>query len=62
MNPNKANPSETRINPEEPETDMLVCPNCNMQKSDWDKSGKGFKKDGETYCCQGCAENKDCTC
>jgi len=30
------------------------CPGCTMVKNEW--PGEGYTHDGETYCCQGCAE------
>jgi hypothetical protein len=31
-----------------------------MPKNDW--PGEGYSHEGETYCCQGCAEGTGCTC
>jgi len=31
-----------------------------MLKNEW--PGEGYTHDGETYCCQGCAEGTGCTC
>jgi len=31
-----------------------------MVKNDW--PGEGYTHDGQTYCCQGCAESTGCTC
>ena len=31
-----------------------------MIKNDW--PGEGYTHDGETYCCQGCAEGTGCMC
>jgi hypothetical protein len=31
-----------------------------MVKNDW--PGEGYTHEGETYCCQGCAEGAGCTC
>jgi hypothetical protein len=31
-----------------------------MTKNDW--PGEGYTHEGETYCCQGCAEGTGCTC
>ena len=49
------------------ETDSLVssiplpaCPGCRMVKNEW--PGEGYTHDGETYCCQGCAEGTGCMC
>ena len=43
------------------ESDSLVnsipvpaCPGCRMVKNEW--PGEGYTHEGETYCCQGCAE------
>ena len=49
------------------ESDSLVnsipspaCPGCGMVKNEW--PGEGYTHDGETYCCQGCAEGTGCMC
>jgi hypothetical protein len=49
------------------ESDSLVnsipvpaCPGCTMVKNEW--PGEGYTHDGETYCCQGCAEGSGCIC
>jgi hypothetical protein len=49
------------------ESDSLVnsipvpaCPGCKMVKNEW--PGEGYTHDGETYCCQGCAEGTGCLC
>ena len=49
------------------ESDLLVssiplpaCPGCRMVKNEW--PGEGYTHDGETYCCQGCAEGTGCMC
>lgn len=40
-----------------------VCPGCGMSKSEWKENrGEGYAKDGENYCCRGCAEGTGCTC
>jgi hypothetical protein len=40
-----------------------TCPGCGMDRSEWKGNmGQGVPKDGETYCCQGCADGVDCTC
>jgi hypothetical protein len=31
-----------------------------MKKNEW--LGEGCTHEGETYCCQGCAEGTGCTC
>lgn len=36
------------------------CPGCGMVKNDW--PGEGYTHEGESYCCQGCAEGTGCTC
>ena len=37
-----------------------ACPGCRMKKNEW--PGEGYTHEGETYCCQGCAEGAGCTC
>jgi hypothetical protein len=37
-----------------------ACPGCRMVKNDW--PGEGYTHEGETYCCQGCAEGTGCVC
>jgi hypothetical protein len=37
-----------------------ACPGCAMTKNEW--PGEGYTHEGETYCCQGCAEGTGCTC
>jgi len=39
---------------------LPACPGCEMIKNEW--PGEGYTHDGETYCCQGCAEGTGCTC
>ena len=39
---------------------LPACPGCGMIKNEW--PGEGYTHDGETYCCQGCAEGTGCTC
>jgi hypothetical protein len=36
------------------------CSECGMPSSEWD--GKGVEKNGEVFCCVGCAEETGCTC
>ena len=43
-----------------PSTPLPACPGCAMIKNEW--PGEGYTHDGETYCCQGCAEGAGCTC
>lgn len=38
----------------------LTCPACGMELTKG-RAG-GFVRDGQTYCCQGCAEGTGCTC
>ena len=39
------------------------CPRCGMTKEEWKgNAGQGVTKDGQTYCCQGCADDTGCTC
>jgi len=42
------------------ETEVPKCPGCDMIKNEW--PGEGYSHEGETYCCQGCAEGTGCTC
>ena len=37
-----------------------ACPGCGMKKNEW--PGEGYTHEGQTYCCQGCAEGTGCTC
>lgn len=54
---------EEEIDEEEMDRAEDDCPNCGMARSEWKgNSGKGYTKDGETYCCRGCAEGTGCTC
>jgi hypothetical protein len=40
-----------------------ACYKCGMLKANWKgNEGRGYTKDGLTYCCQGCAEGTGCTC
>jgi hypothetical protein len=40
-----------------------TCAACGMARSEWKgNSGQGYTKEGQTYCCQGCAEGSGCTC
>jgi hypothetical protein len=41
-------------------TPLPSCPGCGMVKNSW--PGEGYTHEGETYCCQGCAEGTGCTC
>lgn len=54
---------EDKIDDDEMDPEEEVCPNCGMDRSEWKgNQGKGYSKDGETYCCRGCAQGTDCTC
>jgi hypothetical protein len=34
-----------------------------MPKREWQgNKGQGYTKDGQTYCCQDCADDTGCTC
>ena len=37
------------------------CPGCEMPRDEWPEP-QGYTKDGQRYCCQGCAEGTGCTC
>jgi hypothetical protein len=40
-----------------------ACPGCGIERSEWKgNNGQGVPKNGETYCCQDCADGIDCTC
>ena len=40
-----------------------ICPRCEMEQSVWKgNGGQGFAKDGDTYCCQQCADGVGCIC
>src|SRR5690348_3128890 len=39
---------------------LPACPGCKMVKNTW--PGEGYSHEGQTYCCQGCAEGTGCTC
>jgi hypothetical protein len=41
-------------------TPVPACPGCRMVKNEW--PGEGYTHEGETYCCQGCAEGTGCMC
>ncbi len=41
-------------------TPQPKCPGCGMLKNQW--PGEGYTHDGQTWCCQGCAEGTGCTC
>jgi hypothetical protein len=39
------------------------CAGCGLKREWWSASaGKGYVKEGLTYCCQGCAKNAKCRC
>jgi hypothetical protein len=37
-----------------------ACPGCAMIKNEW--PGEGYTHEGQSYCCQGCAEGSGCIC
>jgi hypothetical protein len=40
-----------------------TCPRCGMHRNDWKgNNGRGVTREGQTYCCDGCANNTGCTC
>ena len=41
-------------------TPQPSCPGCGMIKNSW--PGEGYTFQGQSYCCQGCAEGTGCTC
>jgi hypothetical protein len=38
-----------------------TCANCGMKQDEW-RTPQGYKQDGETFCCEGCATGTGCTC
>jgi hypothetical protein len=55
---------EEELDEAEGEEDMEeTCVGCGLDRSEWKGNrGQGVVKDGETYCCQGCADGVDCSC
>jgi hypothetical protein len=53
-----SNAKETSIRSAVPP--LPACPGCGMAKNAW--PGEGYTHEGQTYCCQGCAEGTGCTC
>ncbi len=53
------NPNEMRGS--ENELEGQVCPQCGMKNAEWPQS-TGYEQKGETFCCEGCAEDTGCTC
>ena len=51
---------ETNASTSDAATPMPACPGCGMIKNEW--PGEGYTHEGETFCCQGCAEGTGCTC
>ena len=40
-----------------------ICPACGMTKSEWKgNNGQGYTREGQIFCCAGCAEGTGCTC
>ena len=40
-----------------------TCPRCGMEQRLWQgNNGQGVTKEGQLYCCTGCANNTGCTC
>ncbi len=56
----KNEPKPTNASPADAETPLPACPGCAMIKNEW--PGEGYTHEGETFCCQGCAEGTGCTC
>ena len=48
------------MNARKTRTPQPFCPNCKMPKNEW--PGEGYTFQGQSYCCQGCAEGTGCTC
>jgi len=56
----KNDSKETQAVPAAVSTPNPACPGCGMIKNEW--PGEGYSHEGETFCCQGCAEGRGCTC
>jgi len=56
----KMEQKETNASTSDAATPMPACPGCGMIKNEW--PGEGYTHEGETFCCQGCAEGTGCTC
>src|SRR5436190_23708525 len=56
----KKGPKQTVTPPADAAVPQPACPGCGMIKNQW--PGEGYTHDGETFCCQGCAEGTGCTC
>jgi len=56
----KAEKKETANASTDTSTPLPACPGCAMIKNEW--PGEGYTHEGETYCCQRCAEGTGCTC
>jgi|GEM_PF-1177466 len=40
-----------------------TCPRCHRARREWrSDNSEGFVKEGQTYCCEGCATGGHCTC
>lgn len=46
---------------EEGGKDEVLCARCSMEKPEW-STPEGVQKDGQSYCCSGCADGKACVC
>ena len=53
-------PEELRLQPIPSEPEEQSCPECWIPRRDW--KSRGVERDGETFCCRGCAEGTGCTC
>jgi hypothetical protein len=56
----KQNPTAEHDDPEARIT-TYTCPGCGMPQRSWPDE-QGFRRDGQPYCCRGCAEGTGCTC
>ena len=50
----------TTSQPADASTHLPACPGCAMIKNEW--PGEGYTHEGQSYCCQGCAEGSGCIC
>jgi hypothetical protein len=60
MNPTQGRNRGSGSSPPDTVTEQ-TCANCGMKQDEW-RTPQGYKMDGETFCCEGCATGTGCTC
>src|SRR5579859_178028 len=60
MKPSSGNTPLPQYPPADTAPRPPACPGCAMIKNEW--PGEGYTHEGESYCCQGCAEGTGCVC